>query len=130
MSRELIELSNALAEVTEQAAQSVVAVHTETRGSSTGVVWRPGVIVTSEHALRRDEEIQVTLPDGRVLAAELAGRRIDGFGGAEMRRSQSSGDRTGRGVGAKTRKPDVGGRAHAGQRRGGGSGRGESGDRG
>ena len=51
-----------------------MAVHTEVRGSSSGVVWRPGVIVTAEHALRRDEEIQVTLPDGRVVAAELAGR--------------------------------------------------------
>ena len=62
MSKELIELSNALAEATGRAAASVVAVHTETRGSSSGIVWRPGVIVTSEHALRRDEEIQVTLP--------------------------------------------------------------------
>ena len=74
MSAELIELSNALAQVTEHAAASVVAVHTETRGSSSGVIWREGVIVTSEHALRRDEEIQVTLPNGRVVSATLAGR--------------------------------------------------------
>ena len=33
-----------------------------------------GIIVTAEHALRRDEEIQVTLPDGRVVPAALAGR--------------------------------------------------------
>ena len=74
MSKELIELSNALAQATERAASSVVAVHTERRGSSSGIVWRPGVIVTSEHALRRDEEIQVTLPNGRVVSASLAGR--------------------------------------------------------
>ncbi|HXM96147.1 MAG TPA: trypsin-like peptidase domain-containing protein [Candidatus Dormibacteraeota bacterium] len=74
MSNELIELSNALAQATDRAAASVVAVHTETRGSSSGVVWRSGVIVTSEHALRRDEEIQVTLPNGRVVSATLAGR--------------------------------------------------------
>ena len=74
MSKELIELSNALAQATERAAASVVAVHTERRGSSSGIVWRAGVIVTSEHALRRDEEIQVTLPDGRVTSATLAGR--------------------------------------------------------
>jgi S1-C subfamily serine protease len=30
--------------------------------------------VTAEHALRRDEDIQVTLPDGRVVSATLAGR--------------------------------------------------------
>ena len=57
MSKELIELSNALAQTTDRAAAGVVAIHTERRGSSSGVVWRRGVIVTSEHALRRDEEI-------------------------------------------------------------------------
>jgi S1-C subfamily serine protease len=74
MSKELVELSNALAQATDRAAASVVAVHTERRGSSSGIVWRSGVIVTAEHALRRDEEIQVTLPNGRVVSATLAGR--------------------------------------------------------
>src|SRR5258707_11007880 len=74
MSTELIELSNALAQATKRAAASIVAVHAEARGSSSGIVWRSGVIVTSEHALRRDEEIQVTLPNGRVVSASLAGR--------------------------------------------------------
>ena len=74
MSKELIELSNALAQATDRAAASVVAVHTERRGSSSGIAWRSGVIITSEHALRHDEEIQVTLPNGRVVPATLAGR--------------------------------------------------------
>jgi S1-C subfamily serine protease len=74
MSTELIELSNALAQATDHAAANIVAVHTERRGSSSGIVWRTGVIVTSEHSLRRDEEIQVTLPNGRVAPATLVGR--------------------------------------------------------
>ena len=74
MSTELIDLSNALARETDRAAASLVAIHTEARGSSSGVVWRTGIIVTAEHALRRDEEIHVTLPDGRVVPATLAGR--------------------------------------------------------
>jgi S1-C subfamily serine protease len=74
MSAELIELSNALAQATDHVAASVVAVHTEAQGSSSGVIWREGVIVTAEHALRRDEEIQATLPNGRVVPATLAGR--------------------------------------------------------
>lgn len=74
MSAELIALSDALAEVTEKTGRGAVAVHAEARGSSSGVVWRSGVIVTTEHALQRDDEIQVTLPDGRVVAAQLAGR--------------------------------------------------------
>jgi S1-C subfamily serine protease len=74
MSAELIALSNALAQATDRAAASTVAVHTEPRGSSSGVVWRRGVIVTADHALRRDEGIQATLPDGRVVPVSLAGR--------------------------------------------------------
>jgi S1-C subfamily serine protease len=74
MSTELIDLSNALARETDRAASSVAAIHTEARGSSSGVIWRKGIIVTAEHALRRDEEIHVTLPDGRIVPAALAGR--------------------------------------------------------
>jgi S1-C subfamily serine protease len=74
MSVELIELSNALAQTTETTAASAVAVHTESRGSSSGVIWRSGIIVTAEHALRRDEDIQVTLPGNRNFPATLAGR--------------------------------------------------------
>jgi S1-C subfamily serine protease len=74
MSTELIDLSNALARETNRVAASLVAIHTEARGSSSGVVWRTGIIVTAEHALRRDEEIHVTLPDGRIVPATLVGR--------------------------------------------------------
>jgi S1-C subfamily serine protease len=74
MASQLVELSNALASTTERAAATVVAVHSEARGSASGVVWRPGVIVTSEHALHRDEEIRVTLADSRVVQATLVGR--------------------------------------------------------
>jgi S1-C subfamily serine protease len=74
MASQLVELSNALASATELAAANVVAVHSEPRGSASGVIWRSGVIVTSEHALRRDEDIRVTLTDGRVAQATLVGR--------------------------------------------------------
>ena len=74
MSSQLIELSDALAQATDRAAANTVAVHAEARGSSSGVIWRSGIVVTSEHALRRDDEIHVTLADGRVVPATLAGR--------------------------------------------------------
>jgi len=74
MSAEWIAISNALADATEKAAAHAVAVHTEQRGSASGIIWRSGLIVTAEHALRRDEEIQVTLPDGKVANATLQGR--------------------------------------------------------
>jgi len=74
MSEALIELSNALAAATERAAIHIVAVHSGPRGSSSGVIWRAGIIVTAEHALRSDEEIKVTLPEQRVVSATLVGR--------------------------------------------------------
>jgi S1-C subfamily serine protease len=74
MSSQLIELSDALAQATHRAAAAAVAVYAEPRGSASGVIWRAGVIVTSEHALRRDEEIHITLGDGRIVPATLAGR--------------------------------------------------------
>jgi S1-C subfamily serine protease len=74
MSAEWIAISNALADATQNAASHTVAVHSEPRGSSSGVIWRPALIVTAEHALRRDEEIQVTLPDAKVASAKLMGR--------------------------------------------------------
>ena len=74
MSADWIAISNELAEATAKIAAHTVAVHTDSRGSSSGIIWRPGIIVTSEHALRRDEEIQVTLPDGKTAAVKLVGR--------------------------------------------------------
>lgn len=67
-------LSNDLAAAVERAGRAVVAVHGRQHMSSSGVLWRPGVVVTAEHALKREEEITVTLADGRNVVATLAGR--------------------------------------------------------
>jgi S1-C subfamily serine protease len=74
MENQLITLSNELAAATERTARLVVAVHARPRFSSSGLLWRKGVIVTADHTIRREEEIRVTLPDGRTVAAELVGR--------------------------------------------------------
>jgi len=74
MATEWTTISNALAEATEKAARFAVAVHSGARGSTSGVIWRPGLIVTAEHGVRREEQIQVTLPDGRAASAQVAGR--------------------------------------------------------
>jgi len=74
MSSEWTTLSKEFAETTAKAGTFTVAVHTESRGSASGVVWRPGIVVTAEHTLQRDEDIHVTLPDGQIAEAKLAGR--------------------------------------------------------
>src|SRR5512145_846007 len=65
----LLSLSNDLASAVERAARSVVAVHARPRLPSTGVHWRPGVVVTAAHTVRVEEEIRVARPDGRTVPA-------------------------------------------------------------
>ena len=70
----LLSLSNDLAAAVDRAAPAVVAVHARRRLPSTGIHWRPGIVVTAEHTVRTTEDITVTMADGRSLPAELAGR--------------------------------------------------------
>lgn len=70
----LLALSTNLADIVEQVGGSVVAVNARRRRSSSGVYWRSGLIVTADHTISRDEEITVTLPDDRTVAATLVGR--------------------------------------------------------
>jgi S1-C subfamily serine protease len=70
----LMAFSDHIALLVERASASIVAVHGGDRWSSSGIHWRPGVIVTAEEVLERDEQLTVTLPGGRKVAASLAGR--------------------------------------------------------
>jgi S1-C subfamily serine protease len=70
----LLSLSNDLAATVERTAPAIVTVHARRRLPSTGIHWRPGVIVTADHTVRAEEDITVTTPDGRALPAVLAGR--------------------------------------------------------
>jgi len=70
----LLELSSQLARAVEIGEQAVVAVHGRPHVPSSGILWRAGVVVTTDHTLKRDEDLTVTLPDGRNLPASLAGR--------------------------------------------------------
>src|SRR5260221_14037075 len=67
-------LSDQLADAVAAAGASIVAVHARPRLPSTGVHWKDGVVVTTEGTIRREDDIEVTLPDGRHIPATLAGR--------------------------------------------------------
>ncbi len=73
MANELTALSSELADVVGKVGNSVVAVDARPRFGSSGVIWRPGIVVTAEHTVRREEEITVTLPDGKSVAATVVG---------------------------------------------------------
>jgi S1-C subfamily serine protease len=65
-------LSRSIAETVEAVQDSIVTVHGGGRSTSSGVVWRPGVIVTVRHGLRRSDSLQVALR-GEPFHATLAG---------------------------------------------------------
>lgn len=73
----LASLSLGFADAVERAGASTVAVHARHRIDASGVIWRPGLIVTADHAIRRDDDISITLPDGSTAPASLAGRDPD-----------------------------------------------------
>jgi S1-C subfamily serine protease len=66
------ELSRSIAETIEAVQDSIVTVHGGGRSTSSGVVWRPGVVVTVRHGLRRSDSLQVA-HSGEPTPATLAG---------------------------------------------------------
>lgn len=67
-------LSSDLAGAVERAGRATVAIHARPRIPSSGIHWRPGIIVTADHTVKRDEEITVTFDDGQTHPASLVGR--------------------------------------------------------
>jgi len=65
--------SDELATAAALAGPSVVTVYARKRIPSSGVVWRPGVVVTAYHTIQREEEISV-LDQKKRVDAKLAGR--------------------------------------------------------
>src|ERR1700740_414481 len=65
-------LSKSIAETIEAVQDSIVTVHGGGRSTSSGVVWRPGVVVTVRHGLRRSDSLQVA-QRGDPTPATLAG---------------------------------------------------------
>ncbi|MGG6264805.1 S1C family serine protease [Leptolyngbya sp. AN03gr2] len=66
--------SNQLSDAVEKASSSIVAVNARRRRASSGIHWRKNLIITADHTIQQDEEINVILPDGRSTSASIAGR--------------------------------------------------------
>lgn len=67
-------LSNNLAEIVEQVGSAVVAFNAGRRFSPSGILWREGIIVTSDESLHRYDDITVTLASGSTVPVTLLGR--------------------------------------------------------
>jgi S1-C subfamily serine protease len=70
----LVAFSDHAADLVERSSKSLVAVHGGARRSISGILWRPGVVVTAEELLEGDDNLTVTVAGGRQVAAKLAGR--------------------------------------------------------
>lgn len=69
-----MQFSAELSALVARAAKSVVSVDARRRGLASGLVWSDGVVVTTSHAIERDEGLRVGLPSGEVVDATLKGR--------------------------------------------------------
>ncbi len=69
MENVLANFSTNLADLAERAGHSAVAIEARHRIGSSGILWKPGFIVTAEHAIRREEGIPVILPTATGAAA-------------------------------------------------------------
>jgi S1-C subfamily serine protease len=75
MSDILSQLSQGLAEAVQSAGVSIVRVDARHRIPATGIIWSAdGLVITAHHVIRQDENIQVGLPGGDSVAAQLLGR--------------------------------------------------------
>jgi S1-C subfamily serine protease len=75
MANEFQKFSDGLAAAVEKAAQSVVSVDARRHVSASGIIWNAnGEILTADHVVQREDEIGITLPDGKTLSAKILGR--------------------------------------------------------
>lgn len=71
----LTHFSEALAAAVAYAGDSIVRVEARRRGHASGIAWSDdGLVLTADHAVQRDHDLRIGLPDEAVVDAELVGR--------------------------------------------------------
>lgn len=92
----LKDLSNDIANVVEKASKSVVRVDARRGRAGTGIVWDSGLVLTANHVVEQEDDIQVVVDDksskatlvGRDPATDLALLKVDGLSAPAMGRSK------------------------------------------
>jgi S1-C subfamily serine protease len=70
----LLALSGQLEHLAEAAAHAVVGMRLHGRVVASGLVWKPGIVVTASDALEADDDISVIAAGGQAVSAQVAGR--------------------------------------------------------
>jgi S1-C subfamily serine protease len=68
------QLSNSMAEAVEKASAFTVLVNARRRFPATGILYAKNLVLTADHVVQRDDEIEIMLPDGTKTAAVIKGR--------------------------------------------------------
>jgi S1-C subfamily serine protease len=74
MANPLTDFSNGLAAAVETASSSTVTVDARKRYPASGIAYTEELVLTADHVITREDNINVILPDGRSLPASVAGR--------------------------------------------------------
>lgn len=74
MSTSLSDFSNGLTSAVEKAGTSTVTVDARKRYPASGIAYAQDLVLTADHVVTREDDIKVLLPDGKSLAATIAGR--------------------------------------------------------
>ena len=74
MASPLTEFSNGLTTAVENAGASTVTVDARKRYPASGIAYAQDLVLTADHVVTREEDIKVFLPDGKSIAATIAGR--------------------------------------------------------
>lgn len=70
----LVALSDAMVEAVSRAGAATVLVDARRRFPASGIGFGPSLVLTADHVIEREDDLRVVLPDGREVAASLAGR--------------------------------------------------------
>jgi S1-C subfamily serine protease len=92
----LKDLSDDIAALVEKASKSVVRVDARRGRAGTGIVWDSGLVLTANHVVEQEEEIQVVVDDktskaslvGRDPATDLALLKVEGLSAPAMPRAR------------------------------------------
>jgi len=92
----LKDLSDDIASLVEKASKSVVRVDARRGRAGTGIVWDSGLVLTANHVVEQEDDIQVVADDkstkatlvGRDPATDLALLKVDGLSAPAMPRAK------------------------------------------
>jgi len=74
MPNPLTDFSNNLASAVEKGGASTILVDARKRYPASGIAYADDLVLTADHVVTREDDIKVSLPDGKNLKATLAGR--------------------------------------------------------